>query len=393
MNKLSVQPCCIHDLKIYQEKFLGKKKYFMVSEMREKYLKLTESQYNFFSIIKEYMDGRHSMDEIDEKVRSISGGIITAESVVDSMYKNNLLEEQYEEPKSRVELELSGKKIFELSMGKFQEKCSKGLELLDKLINCLGTVTIIYTLYLIVFNMPLIRVIIAETGKFSWADVSPGDFLIIAALSILAIPIHEIGHLMAANRYGVRWKSLTLMLRWGVNPIYYIKYYNFYTNSSKNKVMILLGGVYYNLIQASVYFILLVVYEDWKMAVMSIINLGCILSCLLPSGTSDGYHIISLLLGIEGIRWKMVKLVSTIVKKPQEFKTLLRHKENIGLIAYFLISYGIGIYGCYILLITLLDYLHIFLVNPVIISALFTVWIIISVIINVIKFGNNLKQL
>lgn len=40
-------PKCVSDLTIYQEKFLGKNKYFMISDQREKYLKLNKIQYDF----------------------------------------------------------------------------------------------------------------------------------------------------------------------------------------------------------------------------------------------------------------------------------------------------------------------------------------------------------
>ena len=83
----------------------------------------------------------------------------------------------------------------------------------------------------------------------------------------------------------------------------------------------------------------------------------------MPSGTSDGYHLISIIFGIEGIRWKMIELISNIIKSPGEVLYKLREKENIALLFYFLISYGMGIYSCYILLLSLIDYLHIFAID------------------------------
>lgn len=45
INNTSIVPKCVSDLKIYQERFLGKDKFFMVSEQREKYLKLSRMKY------------------------------------------------------------------------------------------------------------------------------------------------------------------------------------------------------------------------------------------------------------------------------------------------------------------------------------------------------------
>lgn len=393
MNNSSLLPSCVDDLQIYHETFLGKKKYFMVSEKRQKYLRLNESQYEFFTILKSCFDGKHTAREFGEKINSFGKGDISVESAIETMYKHNLLKEQYEEIKPKVELELSSKKVCEIDLGQLQEKYALGLKALDVMINVLGVMAILFTLYLMIFNMPLIRIVIEGTGNFSWKNVSPKDFVFIAILSLLAVPIHEFGHLLAANRYNVRWKTFTFALKWGVNPVYYIKYYNFYTNTSKNKILILLSGVYYNLLQACVFFILLIAVGDWRFAVLSIINLGCIVSCMMPSGTSDGYHVMSLFLGIEGIRWKMLSLVSSIIKQPSTIVDVFKSKENVGLFIYFIVSYGIGIYGCYALMLTLLDYLHIFSADKLIISIVLVIWLVASVGTSIVKFGNNLKKL
>lgn len=55
INNTSIVPKCVSDLKIYQERFLGKDKFFMVSEQREKYLKLSRMQYEFYKQIMVFM--------------------------------------------------------------------------------------------------------------------------------------------------------------------------------------------------------------------------------------------------------------------------------------------------------------------------------------------------
>ena len=393
INNNQIVPTAVKDLTIYEEKFLGKDKYFLMSDEREKYLKLTASQYAFYKFILVYFDGRHLMEELDEALKHNIGTGYDAEKVVSILYSNNLLEERFEDNKTKVEIELSSKKIFDIPIDYFQVHHKKLIKILDYITQCIGVVSILYALILILFNQELIREVYKQTQLFSWRQIGVKDFMFIAILSILAIPIHECGHLIAANRYKVRWKRFVFALKWGINPVYYIRYYNFYSNKSRNKIVILLSGVYFNIIQAAVYFILLVHTYDWRMAVMSIINLGCIVSCLLPSGTSDGYHIISIIMDIEGIRWKMLKLIGDAIKKPKSISVMIKKKENIMLILYFSISYSLAIYGCYTLLNTVIDYLHIFSVDQYYTKQISTVCIIIVVCANILKFIKNLKNI
>lgn len=392
-NKELLVPRAVGDLTIYQERFLGKEKCFLMSDEREKYLKLTANQYNFYQLVLKYFDGKHTVEEFDKVLREKSGGIYDAEKVISILYKNNLLEERSEENKTKVEIELSSKIILDIPLGKLQKKHERLISLFDALSQIIGGVAIIYALVLVIFNQDLIKEIYNQTKLFSWKNINPLDFVVIAVFALLSIPIHELGHLLSANRYHVKWKNFVFALKWGVNPIYYLRYQNFYSNRSRNKIIVLLSGVYFNIIQAAIYFILLVYTYDWKMAVLSIINLGSIVSCLFPSGTSDGYHIVSIIFDVEGIRWKMLKLIGSVVKQPRSVLSILKSRENIFLITYFLISYTLAIYGCYTLLRTVIEYLHIFSADKVYAILIISVWVGISVIINIFKFMKNLKNI
>lgn len=152
INNTSIVPKCVSDLKIYQERFLGKDKFFMVSEQREKYLKLSRMQYEFYKQIMVFMDGKHTEQDLDEKLHVMTAGKMNAEQLINTMYRSNLLEKQYEEPNSKVELELSSTKVCEIPLKAFQEKNSKAIKAFDIAINSIAILTIFYALYLMVFN-------------------------------------------------------------------------------------------------------------------------------------------------------------------------------------------------------------------------------------------------
>lgn len=392
-NNFVATPQIVSDIVLFKEKFLGKDKYYLLSDEREKYIKLTGNQYKFYEYIIPYLDGKHSMEEFDNILIESSAGKYNAEKVINILSSSNLLEERTDENKTKVELELSSKKILDVSLDNIQSKITKLIKCIDVGTQIIGISSIVWALFLLIFNQDLVREVYRETKLFSWKNVKPTDFLIIVLLSLLSVVIHEIGHLLAADRHHVVWKRFIFALKWGVSPVYYIRYKNFYSNRSRNRIIILGSGVYFNLVQASIYYILLVYTYDWKMAVMAIINMGITVSCLLPSGTSDGYHMLAVIFGIEGVRWKMLTLVSSFLKGTATIKKTFSDKKNILLIAYFVISYVMGIYGCYLLLGTIIEYLHIFSADRFYAIVIVTAWVIISVIINLVKFVKNLKHI
>ena len=82
----------------------------------------------------------------------MTAGKMNAEQLINTMYRSNLLEKQYEEPNSKVELELSSTKVCEIPLKAFQEKNSKAIKAFDIAINSIAILTIFYALYLMVFN-------------------------------------------------------------------------------------------------------------------------------------------------------------------------------------------------------------------------------------------------
>lgn len=391
-NSTMLKPKVVEDLILYEDKFLGKEKFFLITDERGKYIKLTKNQFEFYKLILPYLDGNFTVEEFQNILAEYSNNTIHADNILQVLYKNNLLEEKREDSKSKVELELSSQKVIEKSLKDFEEKHSKAISILDIFFRLAAVVIIIIALILVCFNGALIKEVYAQTKIFSWSNVKPFDFIFIALFSVLAIPIHELGHLLCAHRLGVKWKSFTFALRWGISPVYYIKYYQFYSNKSKVKIKILLSGIYMNFVQACLFFILLVFTYDWKMAVLAILNLGMVVSCIFPSGTSDGYHVMSMVLDLEGIRWKMIQSVSKVVKNPKEFFTLIKQREQVILFLYFGISYTMGILGSIILLSTIIDYLHIFSADKFIAVIIVFVCGIASLLFNIIRFVSNLKK-
>lgn len=80
------------------------------------------------------------------------------------------------------------------------------------------------------------------------------------------------------------------------------------------------------------------------------LNVGIIVSSIFPLGSSDGYHVFAIVAGVEGMRWKIIKSMSRIIKEPKYYFLFIKDKTNQLLLIYFVITYSVGIAGCYNLL-------------------------------------------
>lgn len=385
----------VEDLILSNEKFLGKEKFFMLSESRQKYIKLTKAQYNFYSRVVPWLKAVTNEEEVNTQINDLTGGKLQLQQLKDVFEKYNLLFNTVEEVKGKVEVDLSSMKLKEISLSGIQNKFTKVFKYVWALMRTILYLMILWIAGLFIFRFSYIEESLqVEPFRFD-SNLMQYNIIIIAGGTILALLGHEIGHLLSANHNKIQWKSVNILLKWGVRLSCYIRYKNFYMYTSLVKIRVLLAGVYMNLFQACLWFLLFIYIRDFKFLVLTTMNLLCIVNNVLPHGTSDGYHIFCILIGIEGIRWKMIKVISTIIKSPRQLVVVLRKKENILLFMYFILSYAISLFACYTLLKNLLDYLNILENNTVIITGtvIFILLIVSIVGYNIRKFLVSVKEI
>lgn len=385
----------VEDLILSNEKFLGKEKFFMLSESRQKYIKLTKAQYNFYSRVVPWLKAVTNEEEVNTQINDLTGGKLQLQQLKDVFEKYNLLFNTVEEVKGKVEVDLSSMKLKEISLSGIQNKFTKVFKYVWALMRTILYLMILWIAGLFIFRFSYIEQSLqVEPFRFD-SNLMQYNIIIIAGGTILALLGHEIGHLLSANHNKIQWKSVNILLKWGVRLSCYIRYKNFYMYTSLVKIRVLLAGVYMNLFQACLWFLLFIYIRDFKFLVLTTMNLLCIVNNVLPHGTSDGYHIFCILIGIEGIRWKMIKVISTIIKSPRQLVVILRKKENILLFMYFILSYAISLFACYTLLKNLLDYLNILENNTVIITGTVIIILLIVSIVgyNIRKFLVSVKEI
>lgn len=353
----------VDDLVIYEDKFLNRSKYFLCSEKRQRYVKLTYEQYVFYSNILKVFDGLHSEDDITKYLDEYTNGKITSHDVISVLDRYNLLETSNHEVTTKVEIELSSRKLLEFRLEKVQEKCKNVFNLIYYAICLISIIAILHTIGLLVFNQQDFNLLQDGANGFSWSDVGIGDFFCIIGFMWLSTTIHEMGHLLMANHHNIKWKTITVGLLWGINPIYYIKYYNMYMHPSKVRIKVLLSGMFLNIVQACIAFNILYYTDNWYAVVIIIINIGTFISTLLPLGTTDGYHVVTIILGQEGIRWKTLTGISKMIKNPGYIKDFIHSKTNVVMLCYIIISYTFGLLGCYQVIKSVIQYFGIFHIN------------------------------
>lgn len=337
----------VNDIKVTEDVFMKKRKFFLMSDSRGKYMRLTEPQYRFFSAVIPLLLETDDEDELSRRLMEETDGNVGLEQIKTVFGKYNLLSASCEERKGTVEAEFTSNKVCEIPLGRIQRKAGKFFSFLFMMLTVSFVLLAVFTAAGVAVRAYSGERLIQLRELTSYGMFLEMDLLIILPGLAMCIIGHELGHLLTAHKAGIEWKSITFALRWGISAVYYVKYRDFYNNSSRNKLAVILAGVTMNLLMSMIYIIL-----DWYMPrtefeILIFINLIGIFKNIMPSGTSDGYLACCIITGMEGIRWKMLKRISLILNNPREIMTVLRDRESRFLIMYFAASYSVSIFGFY----------------------------------------------
>lgn len=134
----------------------------------------------------------------------------------------------------------------------------------------------------------------------------------------LVMGLHEVGHCFVAKLFGVKIKSVSIGWFY-ICPLLLVQYFGLNLEKQYKKIAVMLGGVYFNYLLAIAGIIVKALWgkyipdaviDIWISAHFSLIitNLGLY-------GMTDGYYIVSNIIGIMNIRLKGYNCLNSIVRK------------------------------------------------------------------------------
>jgi putative peptide zinc metalloprotease protein len=184
---------------------------------------------------------------------------------------------------------------------------------------------------------------LTSTELFTSIPIS--TYLVGYLLVFLSVLFHEFGHLSACQHFGCPHGEIRLGL-YLVFPVFYANVTPAWQLERKARVVVDLGGMYFQLILTIPAFLLFLLTENQVWLLLFLELDAMILLCLNPFLRFDGYWLCSDLLGVPNLRSRSQSLMKILYGRLRRQATVphaplleLRPAARIGVILY-----GVGTY-------------------------------------------------
>lgn len=284
------------------------------------YIKMYEKEYRVLQKFKE-ITTKCNLSEYEEKVfnKFLSLGIIVDE--------NNSKKQNYKRKLNLFNLDIKEFNVENLLLKiQFLNKIifSKAFKIILSIFAILSIVSIFY------ISNNQINILSLE---LYFVDLH--ELIIIYALIILSIWIHEIAHALTSLKYNIEVKKMGIKLYY-FQPLVYCDLSNLYmSNNKRAKIKIYLAGIISQItiscITITGYTILLInnIRID-LLLIFAAMNFIVAIGNIIPFIKLDGYWILSTYLGIYNLEAKSLNTLNNIVKSKRGLR------ENIGFIMFAL---------------------------------------------------------
>jgi putative peptide zinc metalloprotease protein len=140
---------------------------------------------------------------------------------------------------------------------------------------------------------------------FALGDSYMASFWVVYALYLISLAAHELGHSSACVRFGVRPRDIGFALYW-IYPVFYSDVNAAWQLKRRQRVVVDLGGIFFQMIIGAVYLVLYKIYgwETGRLAFL-LITFSAIFA-LNPFFRFDGYWVVADALGVMNL-WQQVR--------------------------------------------------------------------------------------
>lgn len=288
-----------------------------------------DSILDIYFFIKE-IDGIKSLNEIKEKLSINEANLI---NTVKLLQKNGIIE--INDNSSEV-IKIEGYNEADKSSIKLYEKSLEGIKIKSKNIVKITN----WFKNLLILN--IVSCIILSVNYFIHNDAIIllnyhnsyfKTYLLVNIFMVISFVLHEIAHVISAQKYGASCEKFAFLLYWFFIPMMYVKNKNLYSLPKKNLIKVLLSGIALNFFIFTFSFNLFYVFHIDICRVIGLANLKIALVNLIPLSLSDGYFIFTLLLGKPNLRKQSYALIGN------KFKRSIREKCDKSDVIYAVASF------------------------------------------------------
>lgn len=158
-------------------------------------------------------------------------------------------------------------------------------------------------------------------------------------LPILIVATHELGHYLLARYTGVTVSAITFCFV-VIYPSVYLSYRGINLCKTINKIMIITGGMFAHLVGVlSGIYLINGGYDSLFLKLWILSNISMIYANMIPLAASDGYFMLSSIIGVFNLRMKGYRAINCWMHRNTENVTMTDSISGIFLIGLWLFSF------------------------------------------------------
>lgn len=298
-------------------------KYILGSPTNDRYITSSKKNCQVFSLLLQDLDGETSIEALSEKW---GRDIEETKSIVDMFFQKGLL------VGSSSNNNIS--EVRKLSIRLLSFECKHLQKISEKSADNILKISLILLIAMFIANMYFVfNDGLKGVNLFRY---NGSYFMGLILSSLIMIPsflIHEFYHSFVALKYGLKPGKIDICLYLLFFPLFYVKIKGMYSTSYKNRMKILCGGFFANLMLADLSLLLFFITRHNIFITIVLSQFNIIIVNCNPFNLTDGYFI-------------GTQLLKTVNLRPKLFNLLANFRKNIRnadktLIIYALVNFGI----------------------------------------------------